>query len=141
MTIKQGQKYLDDIRDDILENWDSDLYEFIAEDVVKAFWTPFVFKEIVNKEDILEVDQYLLYSKQIRHAGDNILKEYGNQIDFWETKFRKSNKKVLFLDLIDYVLNNLICFKDRDLIDIALYFGNYIYENYNKFEKEIKNCF
>ena len=130
IDIKISENEVDDIRDDILENYDSDLYNFINGDVVRAFWAAYLISEMVDNAE-LDTEQYLLYSRQLRHAED-VYSEYLDQLVFWGDKCEELNNKPKTTEFINYILNNIVCLKDSDLITLAIQIGINFYEESHK---------
>lgn len=112
--------YILDLKDDFVMNETKDLYQFIDEDPVKAFYLGVYIKEWF---DSLDQKQQYLYSKQLRHNQD-IIPNYKEQIKFWTNKF--PNKEADASKLYEYILNNMFwneITEELDRVKIALFFG------------------
>jgi hypothetical protein len=123
--------YVLDLQDDIMMNEEKNLYEFIGNDPVKAFYLGYKMHEFFPQ---LDAEQQYLYSKQIRHNSDS-LDKYKEQISFWIKKFNPDEtKEVDLCDLSENVLNNMFWdpeTEDLDKVKLAFYFGNMIAEHGN----------
>jgi hypothetical protein len=128
--------YIDDLWDDFAMNENLDLYEFIGNDPVKAFYLGIKYEDWLEK---LRPEQQYLYTKQARHNKDKLL-QYESQITFWTNKFSNDDTELINLsDLSEYVLNNMFYNDEKDAINLAFYFGNMIHDQMKKDEKEPDN--
>lgn len=130
VNLIQDNKYVEDIEDDILGNFDKDLYDFIEGDVVRAFWTGYILPEMLKSDD-LEIDQYLLYSKQFRHCDDD-LDKYEKQLTYWEKQYLEISDHPKTLNVLSYVLSNMIFLSDKDELNMYLTFGKRFYNSEHK---------
>lgn len=130
VNLIQDNKYVEDIEDDILGNFDKDLYDFIEGDVVRAFWTGYILPEMLKSDD-LEIDQYLLYSKQFRHCDDD-LDKYEKQLTYWEKQYLEISDHPKTLNVLSYVLSNMIFLSAKDELNMYLTFGKRFYNSEHK---------
>jgi hypothetical protein len=123
ISLTNSLVYIMDLRDDFIMNDSKKLYEFIAKDVVKAFYLGMYIKLWFP---ILDRKQQYLHSKTLRHNTDD-LDEYLDQIKFWTHEYSKNKEdEIDAIDLSEYILNNIIWRKDteeEDMVKIALFLG------------------
>lgn len=120
ISLTVDQKFVDDLRDDFVINETENLYKFLNGDPVKAFYLGLNVTEWFEE---LDKKQQYLHSKQIRHNIDEI-KKYQSQIEFWTKRYPE--EEASFLEISEYILNNMIIEKDSeelDLVKIAFSFG------------------
>lgn len=119
-------RYTLDLKDDFMMNEELNLYEFIGNDPVKAFYLGLHIREWF---DDLDKEQKYLYSKQIRHVKDD-LDKYQKQFEFWSNKY--SQEDVDLVEFAEYVLNNMFWEEETeelDTIKMAFWFGSLIYQH------------
>jgi hypothetical protein len=124
IDLKVDKYYVDDLRDDLMVNTDLDLYEFIGNDPVRAFYLGINMR---NWFDELDKDQQYLYSKQLRHNKDD-LEKYENQIKFWTDKYPEKGE-VNLAELAEYIMNNLFYdeeTEESDKVKFGFFFGDMI---------------
>lgn len=126
VNIHWSENQIEDLKDDIIENFDKHLYEFIRNDLEKAFYTGYLLKQMLYDDEELEVEQYLLYSREFRHKGDD-LDKYESQIEFWENKYKSINEKPKLLDILEFIINNMFYYSMKDAVNICLKFGEMTY--------------
>lgn len=104
--------YIQDLLDDILDNEDKHLYQFVGHDCKKAF---FLTMYIEEWQSYLEPYQMRLYSREIRHAPLEMI-DYHKQFDYWSSKYYEKNKdkEVSITDYPEYILNHWISTNDED---------------------------
>ena len=120
--------FIPDLKDDFIMNNELDLYEFIDNDPVTAYYLGY---NITDWFPLLEKEQQYLYSKQIRHCRDN-LEKYDKQIKFWTKKFANGDDEVDLNELAEYILNNIFIDNDKDLINLAFFLGKVTFNTSNK---------
>lgn len=129
INLEVSNIYIDDLSDDFLMNETLNLYEFIDNDPVKAFYLGVKIGEWFEK---LEPKQKYLYSKQVRHNNEDISK-YDKQIKFWTDKFGKDECDLI--ELSEYIINNMIYdpeTENSDKIKLSFFFGQCIAKNETK---------
>lgn len=118
VNLDVDKNYILDLHDDFFGNYSKGLYQFIDGDPVTAFYLGMNVNEWFKD---LGQERQLLYSKQLRHSGDNLSK-YTKQIEFWYNKFPKDNQ-IDVIKLSEYILNNMFWEQDSDIINMALFLG------------------
>lgn len=108
---------IEDLREDVLMNENLKLYDFVGNDPVKAFYLGL---NIAKWGSDLENSQKYLYNKTMRHLPESIEK-YLEQIKFWADQY--PNESCDYIDMAEYVYNNMIYFDEKDNIKMALYLG------------------
>lgn len=121
LSLNVDTNYRLDLQDDIYSNYTLNLYEFIGDDPVRAFYFGGLIKKIFPE---LGQERQLLYSKQLRHSSDDLSK-YKTQFDFWASKFPKDNE-IDMIEFSEYLLNNMFYDKESDIINLALFLGSKI---------------
>lgn len=106
------QVYVENLLDDMLDNTERHLYEFVGGDYCKAFFITLNFQDW---EKYLEPYQVRLYSREIRNAPE-LFTPYESQYNYWSKKYYETNKnkQVLITDFPQYVLSNWIPSKNED---------------------------
>jgi hypothetical protein len=116
-----NQIFIADLYDDFTMNRKLNIYEFIAGDIIKAYYLG------LNLDDwfkILDKDQQYLHSKLIRHNKEG-LDKYQPQIIYWINKYPEEDAETT--KLLSYLLDNMM-FWDReneqeDKVKLCLFFG------------------
>ena len=119
ISLSIDKNYIPDLRDDVFGNYDKNLYQFVGNDPVRAFYFGM---HIIEWFKDLDQQRQLLYSKQLRHVGDELGK-YEAQVSFWASKFSKEENINMF-EFSEYLLNNMFYDKESDIINLALFLGN-----------------
>lgn len=125
INLTIGPFYLDDLHDDVMMNTDLNLFEFIDNDPIKAFYMGYKLQEWFEE---LSVEQKYLYSKQARHIKDGMDK-YKEQVNFWSNKYHDNEEDVSIVDYTEYMLNNMFWEDDEDKIRFAFFFGKTGYDS------------
>ena len=115
LNLEVTKLFILDLEEDFVRNKNVELYDFIKDDIVKAFWLGYHFNEWFQK---LENEKPYLYSKQSRHIIDYV-DPYESQIHYWLDKL---GTQELTLESVAYVLDNLILENEEDLDKISFYF-------------------
>ena len=108
-------------------NEDRDLYKFINNDPVRAFYLGY---NITKWFDYIDKKQKYLYSKQARHNKDD-LEKYQKQIEFWANKYKSPESEINMSTLAEFIINNMFWeegTEDLDRVKLAFFFGNTIAE-------------
>ena len=121
ISLSIDKNYIPDLHDDVFGNYDKNLYQFVGNDPVRAFYFGMY---IIKWFKDLDQQRQLLYSKQLRHVNDELSK-YEGQVNFWASKFSKE-EDINMIEFSEYLLNNMFYDKDSDIIDLALFLGNKI---------------
>lgn len=115
--------FIEDLKDDFLNNEEEDLYEFIDGDPVKSFYLGLHINRWFN---LLDKKQKYLHSKLIRHNKDD-LEKYQDQIQYWTQQYSSGKDEEVDLSkLSEYMLNNMFYdpeTEDTDIIKMAFFFG------------------
>ena len=120
-------RYVQDLEDDFIMNEDRDLYKFINNDPVRAFYLGY---NITKWFDYIDKKQKYLYSKQARHNKDD-LEKYQKQIEFWANKYKSPESEINMSTLAEFIINNMFWeegTEDLDRVKLAFFFGNTIAE-------------
>lgn len=120
-------RYVQDLEDDFIMNEDRDLYKFINNDPVRAFYLGY---NITKWFDYIDKKQKYLYSKQVRHNKDD-LEKYQKQIEFWANKYKSPESEINMATLAEFIINNMFWeegTEDLDRVKLAFFFGNTIAE-------------
>lgn len=129
INLNVDENYVFDLKDDFVMNYDWDLYEFIENDPVKAYYLGFHIKDWFEE---LEKEQQYLYSKQIRHNKEG-LENYQKQTKFWIDRYPEEGD-VEVIDLYQFLLNNMFYDDDEDIVKLAFFYGQLTYDQYAKQE-------
>ena len=118
-------RYVQDLEDDFIMNEDRDLYKFINNDPVRAFYLGY---NITKWFDYIDKKQKYLYSKQARHNKDD-LEKYQKQIEFWANKYKSPGPDTDMALLAEFIINNMFWeeeTEDLDKVKLAFFFGDTI---------------
>ena len=118
-------RYVQDLEDDFIMNEDRDLYKFINNDPVRAFYLGY---NITKWFDYIDKKQKYLYSKQVRHNKDD-LEKYQKQIEFWANKYKSPGPDIDMSLLAEFIINNMFWeeeTEDLDKVKLAFFFGDTI---------------
>ena len=114
------KKYIGDLHDDVFGNYEDSLYKFLNNDPVRAFYFGSLIKKWFND---LDQSRQLLYSKGLRHCGDDLAK-YTEQTKFWLDKFTKDDEEDIdTIEFSEFLLNNMFWDNESDIINMALFLG------------------
>lgn len=127
IDLKINNLFIPDLKDDFIMNRDLDLYEFINNNPIIAYY---LGNNITEWFTLLDKEQQYLYSKQIRHCKDN-LNKYEKQIQFWTKKFANGNEDINTVELSEYILNNIFIDNNEDFINLAFFLGKTTYNVLN----------
>lgn len=119
ISLSIDKNYIPDLRDDVFGNYDKNLYQFVGNDPVRAFYFGMYIAKWFGD---LDQQRQLLYSKQLRHVSDGLSK-YEAQVGFWASKFSK-DEEINMIEFSEYLLNNMFYDKEFDIINLALFLGN-----------------
>ena len=116
--IKFDDIFLADLKDDFelagKGETEFSIYDFINHDLSRAFGVGFAIPD-------WKLWIPIKVRKELRHASDN-LKQYDSQMKWLNSKYNKEPFDVK--DYITFILNNVFCDDEHDLINIALCLGN-----------------
>ena len=120
--IKFDEVFCLDLQDDFEEagrrNRDFDLYEFLGDDLNKAFAFGFCHLEWVKDKVWFPTT----VRKQLRHISDG-LDSYSPQIKWLNKKYNIYNKEVLISDYINFIVDNIFCDDPKELLRIVFMIG------------------
>lgn len=110
-----------DLKEDFCMNKEKDLYEFIDDDPLKAFYLGMYIKQWF---ELIDKEQQYLYSKQVRHSKEQI-ENYLPQLKFWSSKFMEGKEdEGNAADMFVYILNNMFWENEKkDPAKLAFYLG------------------
>lgn len=119
ISLEIDNLFVPDLHDDFIMNEKLKLFEFIEEDVKKAFYLGMY---ITKWWDSLDKNQQYLHSKELRHNGPDYISKYQEQIKFWSEKY-KGEEDIDMIDLAQYLLNNIFYNDEFDKVRLALHLG------------------
>lgn len=134
VDLKVDDIFILDLRDDVMMNYDYNLYDFINDDPIVAFYLGF---NISKWFELLHGEQQYLYSKELRHIFKDI-SEYIPQIKYWVNKYSKE-KEIDVIDLSEFIINNVIYLSSNDIIPVCLYVGLLMSKSNKQEEKLLFN--
>lgn len=120
--IKFDEVFCLDLKDDFEESGrrerNFDLYEFLQDDLSRAF--AFGFCHLDWNEEKMWFPTTV--RKQLRHISDG-LDEYTPQLKWLNDKYGIYEKEILILDYVNYIIDNIFCDNPRELLRIIFMIG------------------
>lgn len=78
------------------------------------------FEEAGRHERNFELDEFI--QKDLRHLGDD-LEDFAPQLKWLNEKYGAIGKRVRIVDYANYILDNIFCDNQDDLLKIAILLG------------------
>lgn len=125
--------YVEDLFDDVCDNNELHLYDFLGGNIVKAFYFALYFPEWIPQ---LQDFQIRLYSREMRHIEEKI-SHLSSQIDYWNSVYRSKydNQEVSIIHYPSYMLDNIIVENDFELLNLSLLLGKELSKVKRKIDK------
>ena len=120
--IEFNQIFCEDLKDDFEEagrhERNFELDEFIQKDLSRAFAFGYCHLDWIKEKMWFPVP----IRKALRHLGDN-LEDFAPQLKWLNEKYDAIGKRVRIVDYANYILDNIFCDNQDDLLKIAILLG------------------
>lgn len=126
--IEFNQIFCEDLKDDFEEagrhERNFELDEFIQKDLSRAFAFGYCHLDWIREKMWFPVS----IRKALRHLGDN-LEDFAPQLKWLNEKYGAIGKRVRISDYANYILDNIFCDNQDDLLKIAILLGTNLRTN------------